>query len=51
VVRLDASPPSVGADGANDITPLPTNLYSDEPPLETDFYRNQIDLLIRLLKY
>jgi len=29
----------------------PTNLYSDEPPLETDFHREQIDLLIRLLKY
>jgi Uma2 family endonuclease len=29
----------------------PTNLYSDEPPLETDFHRDQIDLLIRLLKY
>jgi Uma2 family endonuclease len=26
-------------------------LYSDEPPLETDFHREQIDLLIRLLKY
>lgn len=34
-----------------DHSPLPTNLYSDEPPLETDFHRNQIDLLIRLLKY
>jgi Uma2 family endonuclease len=29
----------------------PTNLYSDEPPLETDYHREQIDLLIRLLKY
>jgi Uma2 family endonuclease len=29
----------------------PNNLYSDEPPLETDFHREQIDLLIRLLKY
>lgn len=29
----------------------PTNLYSDEPPLETDFHREQIDLLLRLLKY
>lgn len=25
--------------------------YSDEPPLETDLHREQIDLLIRLLKY
>lgn len=29
----------------------PTGLYSDEPNLETDFHREQIDLLIRLLKY
>lgn len=29
----------------------PSNLESDEPPLETDLHRNQIDLLIRLLKY
>ncbi|MEB3295511.1 MAG: Uma2 family endonuclease [Synechococcales bacterium] len=29
----------------------PTNLYSDEPPLETDLHRRQIDLLIRLLEY
>lgn len=29
----------------------PTNLYSDEPPLETDWHRRQIDLLIRLLEY
>jgi Uma2 family endonuclease len=51
MVRLDASPPSIGDDVAEDIALLPTNLYSDEPPLETDFHRNQIDLLIRLLKY
>jgi len=29
----------------------PANLYSDEPPLETDYHRRQIDLLIRLLEY
>jgi Uma2 family endonuclease len=29
----------------------PCGLYSDEPPLETDFHRQQIDLLIRLLNY
>ncbi|NJM75712.1 MAG: Uma2 family endonuclease [Acaryochloridaceae cyanobacterium RU_4_10] len=51
MVRLDANPPSVDEDIADDIKRLPTNLYSDEPPLETDFHRNQIDLLIRLLKY
>ena len=29
----------------------PTDLWSDEPPLESDLYREQIDLLIRLLKW
>jgi Uma2 family endonuclease len=29
----------------------PTNLYSDEPPLESNFHRNQINLLIRLLGF
>jgi Uma2 family endonuclease len=28
-----------------------TDLYSDEPELESDLHREQIDLLIRLLKY
>jgi Uma2 family endonuclease len=51
MVRLDAHPPFVDEDVTDDIKQLPTNLYSDEPPLETDFHRNQIDLLIRLLKY
>jgi Uma2 family endonuclease len=52
MVRLDANPPqSVSKDITDDIHWPPTNLYSDEPPLETDFHRNQIDLLIRLLKY
>lgn len=32
-------------------SPPPPNLYSDEPPLETDLHRRQIDLLIRLLEY
>ncbi|MBW4551326.1 MAG: Uma2 family endonuclease [Aphanocapsa sp. GSE-SYN-MK-11-07L] len=54
MVRLDATPPAT-SDALTDNTQvvslhLPTNLYSDEPPLETDFHRNQIDLLIRLLK-
>jgi Uma2 family endonuclease len=35
----------------DDITPPPCNLYSDEPPLETDLHRRQIDLLIRLLEH
>ncbi|WP_239112264.1 Uma2 family endonuclease, partial [Halomicronema sp. CCY15110] len=33
-----------------DIIFPPGDLYSDEPPLETDLHRDQIDLLIRLLK-
>jgi Uma2 family endonuclease len=52
VVRLDANPPqSIQEDITDTIQRLPTNLYSDEPPLETDFHRDQIDLLLRLLKY
>jgi len=35
----------------DDVSLPPTNLESDEPPLETDFHREQIDLLIRLLKH
>lgn len=37
-------------EGADDIQWPPTNLLSDEPPLETDFHRDQIDLLLRLIK-
>jgi Uma2 family endonuclease len=61
MVYLDAHPHpivDVPADAAVDKAILdelpqfpPTNLDSDEPPLETDFHRDQIDLLIRLLKY
>jgi Uma2 family endonuclease len=52
MVRLDANPPqAVHENIIDDIKRPPTNLYSDEPPLETDFHREQIDLLIRLLKY
>jgi Uma2 family endonuclease len=52
MVRLDANPPqSVHEDVTDNIRRLPTNLYSDEPPLETDFHRRQIDLLIRLLEF
>jgi Uma2 family endonuclease len=50
MVLLDANPPPI-SEALTDDRSLPTNLYSDEPPLETDFHRNQIDLLIRLLKY
>lgn len=51
MVRLDENPPLVGEDIADGIELPPTNLDSDEPPLETDLHRNQIDLLIRLLQY
>jgi Uma2 family endonuclease len=51
MVRLDINPPAVSEDILDDIRFPPTNLDSDEPPLETDLHRNQIDLLIRLLKY
>jgi Uma2 family endonuclease len=27
------------------------DIYSDEPPLESDLHREQIDLLIRLIKW
>jgi hypothetical protein len=43
--------PSLGADPA-DINLLdlpPADLWSDEPPLESDLHRAQIDLLIRLV--
>jgi Uma2 family endonuclease len=55
MVRLETNPPSAHEEIldeiADDIQWPPTQLDSDEPPLETDFHRNQIDLLIRLLKY
>uniref|UniRef100_UPI0030840DBE Uma2 family endonuclease n=1 Tax=Petrachloros mirabilis TaxID=2918835 RepID=UPI0030840DBE len=35
---------------ADEVEFPPGDLWSDEPPLETDFHRDQIDLLIRLLK-
>ena len=51
-MRLDINPPqTISEDISDEIRLPPTNLYSDEPPLETDFHRNQIELLIRLLKY
>ena len=45
---LESPPESAQLDGV--IFP-PGDLYSDEPPLETDLHRDQIDLLIRLLKW
>ena len=60
MVRLDVTPQSVeeelpdhafSEEPIDDVQWPPTNLYSDEPPLESDFHRQQIDLLIRLLKH
>lgn len=34
----------------DDVQCPPSNLWSDEPPLESDFHRDQIDLLIRILR-
>ncbi|MBW4553697.1 MAG: Uma2 family endonuclease [Aphanocapsa sp. GSE-SYN-MK-11-07L] len=51
MVRLDTDLPLVGEDIPDEVKLPPTHLYSDEPPLETDWHREQIDLLIRLLKY
>jgi Uma2 family endonuclease len=57
MVRLDAEPstrPEIHQselEWPDGVVLPPTNLESDEPPLETDLHREQIDLLIRLLKY
>ncbi len=51
MIRLEADPPFVSENVPDEVKLPPTNLYSDEPPLETDWHREQIDLLIRLLKY
>jgi hypothetical protein len=41
MVHLDTNPSqSVNEDVTDDIKRFPTNLYSDKPPLETDFHRN-----------
>lgn len=44
------APDSLWLEEEEDIQWPPTDLLSDEPPLETDFHRDQIDLLIRLIK-
>lgn len=57
MVLLNVNPPSVNTDASAEIDEIdeikfpPFELDSDEPPLESDLYREQIDLLIRLLKY
>lgn len=46
--------PEISLLNINDVEDIqfpPGDLLSDEPPLETDFHRDQIDLLIRLLKW
>jgi Uma2 family endonuclease len=42
---------SILQDISEDIQFPPGDLWSDEPPLESDLHRDQIDLLIRLLKW
>lgn len=51
MVHLDENPPFIGEEVIDNFDLPPSDLYSDEPPLETDFHRNQIDLLIRLLQH
>jgi Uma2 family endonuclease len=54
MVLLNVNPPSVNTDINAEIDEIkfpPFELDSDEPPLESDLHREQIDLLIRLLKY
>ncbi|MBF2034214.1 MAG: Uma2 family endonuclease [Leptolyngbyaceae cyanobacterium T60_A2020_046] len=50
---LDTRPsqPDPAAIAPAGIPLLPAELLSDEPPLETDLHRDQIDLLIRLLRW
>ncbi len=42
--------PDVQPDVQPDIVFPPSDLYSDEPPLESDLHRDQINLLIQLLR-
>ncbi len=54
MVLLNVNPPSVNTDANAEIDEIkfpPLELDSDEPELESDLHREQIDLLIRLLKY
>ena len=51
MVQLNTNPPASHADPQETVHSLPTNLESNEPPLESDLHREQIDRLIRLLKY
>jgi Uma2 family endonuclease len=49
IASNDPSQTAVSQAGQAVVFP-PGDLYSDEPPLETDLHRDQIDLLIRLLR-
>ncbi|MEM6840157.1 MAG: Uma2 family endonuclease [Cyanobacteria bacterium P01_C01_bin.120] len=50
VSPVDTSQPELEQANPHDGVFPPSDLYSDEPPLETDLHRDQIDLLIRILK-
>jgi hypothetical protein len=47
VTPIDALPSPSPPAAVNGMIWPPGDLYSDEPPLETDLHRDQIDLLIR----
>lgn len=59
MVVLNVNPPSISENPISkiddelidEIKCPPIDLYSDEPELESDLHREQIDLLVRLLKY
>ncbi|MEN9224710.1 MAG: Uma2 family endonuclease [Thermostichus sp. HHBFW_bins_43] len=55
MTRLDEHPPLLKEENqeeiGNGIWLPPSDLESDEPPLESDLHRQQIDLLIRILQY
>lgn len=51
MTRLDEHPPLLKEEIPDEIVLPPSNLESDEPPLESDLHRQQIDLLIRLLQH
>jgi Uma2 family endonuclease len=52
MTRLDPHPPMIREQTPNEsVQWTSTQLESDEPPLESDLHRDQINLLIRLLKY
>lgn len=50
MIFVDEQSPQSALAVANELAWPPCNLDSDEPPLESDLHRQQIDLLIRLLK-